>query len=190
VVLGVVDGVDTDSVETELLELGNIALAALAVSDGVLGVSSTAGLVVNAADVEALVASEESCGELVLLDATLGDQYEPFPFTVTGVMPEARLAGASVAGVAAAPAASTAAARENFMMMDGICDLVSYGKRVEKRAVRWRATVDTKKQARARTNECKEGVLDAVTTASKEASWGRARRWRGETRNEMGGRAL
>jgi hypothetical protein len=68
VVLGVVNGVDPNRVETELLELGDIALAALRVSNGVLGVGSSTRLVVNAADIEALVASEESCGGLVPLE--------------------------------------------------------------------------------------------------------------------------
>jgi len=124
VVLGVVDGVDTDRVQAELLELLDIALAAFGVSDGVLGFGGTAGLVVDATDVEALVASEESCSVSVPPDATPDERYEPFPLIVTGVMPEARLAGARVAaeGDAATPAASTvAAARANFMM-EG-CDM-------------------------------------------------------------------
>jgi hypothetical protein len=61
VVLGVVDGVDTDRVQAKLLELLDITLAAGAIGNGVLGVGSATGLVVDTADVEALVASEESC---------------------------------------------------------------------------------------------------------------------------------
>jgi hypothetical protein len=57
----VVDGVDADSVDTELLELGDVTLAAVSVGDGVLGVGRAAGLVVYTADVEAFVASKESC---------------------------------------------------------------------------------------------------------------------------------
>jgi len=68
VVCAVVDSVDTDSVDTELLELLNVALAACLVGNGVLGVRSTAGLVVDTADVETLIASKESCMLSVLLD--------------------------------------------------------------------------------------------------------------------------
>jgi hypothetical protein len=51
-VLGVVDRVDTDGVDAELIELGDITGAASAVSDGVLICGGAAGLVIDAADVE------------------------------------------------------------------------------------------------------------------------------------------
>jgi energy-converting hydrogenase Eha subunit E len=54
VVLGVVDRVDTDGVDTEVDELLNVALAAFGVSNGVLVCGRTAWLVVDAADVEAV----------------------------------------------------------------------------------------------------------------------------------------
>jgi hypothetical protein len=73
----VVDRVDTDGVDAELLELLNVTLATGDISDGILCIRSAAyllsvlmlssvvdertGLVVDTADVEALVASEESC---------------------------------------------------------------------------------------------------------------------------------
>ena len=60
VVGAVVDSVDADGVDTELLELLNVALAASLVSDGVLRIGSATGLVVNTTDVETLVASKES----------------------------------------------------------------------------------------------------------------------------------
>lgn len=56
----VVDSVDADSVDAEVLELLNVALAASLVGDGVLCIGSATGLVVNTADVETLVASKES----------------------------------------------------------------------------------------------------------------------------------
>lgn len=56
----VVDSVDTDGVDTELLELLNVALAASLVSDGVLRIGSATRLVVNTTNVETLVASKES----------------------------------------------------------------------------------------------------------------------------------
>jgi hypothetical protein len=73
----VVDRVDTDGVDAELLELLNVALAAGDVGNGVLRIRRAAcslsvwmvisvwdertWLVIDTADVEALVASEESC---------------------------------------------------------------------------------------------------------------------------------
>lgn len=63
VVRGVVDGVDTDSVDSKLLELGNVALAASGVSDWVLCVGGATGLVVDTTNVKAIVASKESCGD-------------------------------------------------------------------------------------------------------------------------------
>jgi hypothetical protein len=59
VVGAVVDSVDTDGVDAELLELLNVALAASLIGDGVLCIGGAAGLVVDTADVETLVASKE-----------------------------------------------------------------------------------------------------------------------------------
>ena len=53
-VLGVVDGVDTDGVDTELDELLDIALAAISVGDGVLVGRGATRLVVNTTNVEAV----------------------------------------------------------------------------------------------------------------------------------------
>lgn len=62
VVLGVVDRVDADSVDAELDELGNVALATLGVGDGVLVGGGAAGLVIDTADVEAVaVGVVEGC---------------------------------------------------------------------------------------------------------------------------------
>jgi hypothetical protein len=61
VVVGtVVHSVNTDRVDAELLEFGDIALAAILVGNGVLGVGSATRLIVNTTDVEALVAGPES----------------------------------------------------------------------------------------------------------------------------------
>jgi hypothetical protein len=60
VVGSVVDGVDADSVDTKLLELCNVALAAISISDGVFGRRRASGLVIDTADVETLIASKES----------------------------------------------------------------------------------------------------------------------------------
>jgi hypothetical protein len=57
---GVVDSVHTDSVDSEALELLNVALATGSVGDRVLGIRCASGLIVDAANIETLVASEES----------------------------------------------------------------------------------------------------------------------------------
>ena len=59
VVGAVVDSVDTDSVDSKLLELGNVTLASLFIGNGVLGIRCATRLVVYATDVETLVASKE-----------------------------------------------------------------------------------------------------------------------------------
>jgi len=61
VVLGVVDGVDANSVDAEVLELLDVALALLGVGQGVLVGRGTAGLIVDATDVESVLASPEGC---------------------------------------------------------------------------------------------------------------------------------
>jgi hypothetical protein len=60
VVRSVVNGVHTDGVDTKALELLDVALAASSVGDGVLSIRCATWLVVDTADVETLVASEES----------------------------------------------------------------------------------------------------------------------------------
>jgi hypothetical protein len=57
----VVDGVHTNGVDTKLLEVDDVALATGRIGDGVLCVGRATWLVVDTADVETLVASEESC---------------------------------------------------------------------------------------------------------------------------------
>lgn len=59
VVLGVVDRVHTDGVEAQVLELLDITLAASSISDRVCKLGGATGLVVDTADVEAVVALEE-----------------------------------------------------------------------------------------------------------------------------------
>lgn len=58
---GVVDSVHANGVDAQLLELLNIALAAIDVGNGVLSIRGAAGLVVNTADVETLVTGPEGC---------------------------------------------------------------------------------------------------------------------------------
>ena len=61
VVEGAVKRIDADGVYAEFLEFGNVALADGSVGEGVLVFGGAAGLVVNAADVEALAIGEEGC---------------------------------------------------------------------------------------------------------------------------------
>jgi hypothetical protein len=61
VVGGVVDSVDTDGVDAQLLELGNITLAAVDIGDGVCELGAATGLVVDATDVETVASLEEGC---------------------------------------------------------------------------------------------------------------------------------
>jgi hypothetical protein len=74
VVGAVVYGVHTDSVDAQLLELLDIALAAVDVGDGVLSLRGATGLVVNTADVEAVLTGPEGCGQsLVIVGLASGD---------------------------------------------------------------------------------------------------------------------
>lgn len=57
----VVNRVDADGVDAELLELGNVTLAARGIGNRVLSIGCAAWLVVDTADVETLIASKESC---------------------------------------------------------------------------------------------------------------------------------
>lgn len=60
VVLGVIDGVDTDGVHTEVLELGNVTTADGGIGQGVDVLGRATGLVVDTTDVEAGAISVES----------------------------------------------------------------------------------------------------------------------------------
>jgi len=59
VVCRVVDRVDADGVDAELDELSNVTRAGLDVGDGVDEVGGATGLIVDAANIEALTSSEE-----------------------------------------------------------------------------------------------------------------------------------
>lgn len=59
----VVYGVHTDSVDAQLLELLDIALATVNVGDRVLSLRGATGLVVNTADVEAVLTGPEGCSK-------------------------------------------------------------------------------------------------------------------------------
>jgi hypothetical protein len=98
VVGGVVYSVHTNSVDAQLLELFDIALAAVGVGDGVLSVRGAAGLVVNTANVEALVTGPESWS---LALAEVGPVSEQLTHTVAldGDLGHAAGAGASGSGL-------------------------------------------------------------------------------------------
>jgi len=65
----IIDGVNTNGIYAQLLEVYDIALATSSVGDGVLCVGRAAWLIVDSADVETLLASEES----IALDSNGGD---------------------------------------------------------------------------------------------------------------------
>jgi hypothetical protein len=112
----VVDRVDTDGVDSELLELGDITLAAISIGNGILEGGRTARLVVNATDVEPLAAGEE--GYKLYQWWAQGDEAEelrdgPLPWTVTGGVLglETALARLSMDGEAKTDEARAEAAR-------------------------------------------------------------------------------
>jgi hypothetical protein len=57
----VVDGVDTDGIDAQFLELDDITLAAVGIGNGVGQIGGATRLVVNATDVESVIAGEECC---------------------------------------------------------------------------------------------------------------------------------
>jgi len=130
VVGSVVDSVDTDSVDAELLELVNVALAASSVGDGVLSIGGTTcgmlvvDIAVSCARTCLAGSRHRGCRNACRLRRKLrvvsigslhasGDHVSPFPFTVTGVT-DARFWTA--AGEAATVAARTAAIAPDFIV--------------------------------------------------------------------------
>jgi len=63
----VVDSVDSDGVESELLKILNISLAAIYICDGVGNVGGATRLVIDTSNVESVAAGKESYCGLVLL---------------------------------------------------------------------------------------------------------------------------
>jgi hypothetical protein len=64
-VLGrVVDSVDTDGIDAQLLELDDISLTAVGIGNGVSQVGGATGLIVDATDIESVVACEECCDDM------------------------------------------------------------------------------------------------------------------------------
>ena len=89
VLLGVVHHVDTDGVDAQLLKLGNVALAHLGVGQGIDSTGGSSRLVVDAADVETLLALPEGCSQRCQYSADMrakssrSHDNSPFPETVT-----------------------------------------------------------------------------------------------------------
>jgi hypothetical protein len=61
VVCGVVDGVDSDGVDAQLLEIFNVTSAARRVGNGISNIGRTTRLIVDTTDIESIVSGEESC---------------------------------------------------------------------------------------------------------------------------------
>ena len=58
-VCSVVDGVDTDSIDAQLLELGDVPLAASRVGNGIGRVGGTTRLIIDTTDVKSIISGEE-----------------------------------------------------------------------------------------------------------------------------------
>lgn len=89
VLLGVVHHVDTDGVDSQLLELGNVALAHVEIGQGIRHAGRSSRLVVDSSDIEALLALPEGYQQinqhLRLLKGHIfqSQNHSPFPETVT-----------------------------------------------------------------------------------------------------------
>lgn len=66
VVHAVVDSIDTDSIDAQVLELGDVSLANIGIGEGIDVGSITTGLVVDTTHVPALAISPESCSWSVM----------------------------------------------------------------------------------------------------------------------------
>lgn len=94
----VVDSVDTNSVQTQLLEFRDVSLAAIHVGDRVGDIGGATRLVVDATNVEAIIAGKESWGNVsVMLRGRGMGSCVPLPLTVTEVMELARFTVAAEA---------------------------------------------------------------------------------------------
>jgi hypothetical protein len=58
-VRSIVDSVDSNGVDTQLLELGNISSTSICVGNGICYIGGATRLVVNAANVESIVSGKE-----------------------------------------------------------------------------------------------------------------------------------
>ena len=96
---GVVYGVHTNSVDAQLLELFDIALAAVDIGNGVLGIRGAAGLVVDTANIEAAVAGPEGCSGLLAGVRFLDCQQSKRTIALDGDLGHAAGAGASGSGL-------------------------------------------------------------------------------------------
>jgi hypothetical protein len=94
VVGGVVYSVHTDGVDAQLLELFDIALAAVDVGDGILRLRRAAGLVVDTANVEAVFAGPEGCSQW-LVEVGLASKQSTRTIALDGDLGHAAGAGAS-----------------------------------------------------------------------------------------------
>jgi hypothetical protein len=70
VVSGVIDGVHTNGVDAQLLELGDVTGASTSISDRVNELRAAARLIVDTADVETVVTLEEGCYALETVGKT------------------------------------------------------------------------------------------------------------------------
>ena len=62
----VVDSIDADGIDAQLLKFCNVSLAASLIGNGVSQIGRATRLVVDASNIEAVVAGEEGCKVLVV----------------------------------------------------------------------------------------------------------------------------
>ena len=64
----IIDGIDSDSVEAQLLKLCDVSFATGLIGDRVSQIGGATGLIVNATNVESIVSSKEGCTTSVLVE--------------------------------------------------------------------------------------------------------------------------
>ena len=112
VVGSVVNGVDTNGVDTELLELCNITGASALVGNRIDDLGRTSWLIIDSTDVKSVVTSEESYGRLVNYSRPRRIQVIlPFPLVVMAVRDEDEALGARFSTGDGAARAEPAAAK-------------------------------------------------------------------------------
>ena len=80
----VVNGVDSDSVDAQLLEFRDISLATVGIGDRISDVGGATGLIVDATNVESVISGKESYVSVSnFVEAEMTRSNSPFPLTDT-----------------------------------------------------------------------------------------------------------
>lgn len=125
VVGSVVNGVNTNSVDTEFLELCNITGASGLVGDRIDDFGRSSWLIIDSTDIKSVVTSEESYGRLVKRSRVHGVQTVlPFPLVVMAVRDEDEALGAKFSTGDGAAKAEPAAAKVAIVLKVFILNLI------------------------------------------------------------------